>query len=218
MQTTDTETTLAPATTPDSPSGLTVTTGDLFSAYAVVLGKLKSITEKAAEFVDACVHAGKLLSKKRDELKGSESNFKTWIEQNQAETGFSRTTAYRLMAIYEARVSGPKHELSGPITSVEQAYLLLRDSEKEATTETQTTKPASGDREVAAIAKFKSAISGFWKAITHRPPDAWKPEEKSEFALDLRARAALVSQAKISADGITVREDGVIEIEVEEVK
>ena len=196
--------------------GLSVTAGDINSAYYSALGSLKVCVDKATEFVERCAYTGKLLTAKKEAV--GHGNWLAWLTENCPE--ISRKTAHRLMVIWkmkeEANVSRVRHlEITKPISSIYEVYCLLKSSEGELEVEGQETEPSTTPP--APPSKIAAAIARFWGAISRRPPEKWDKEERSGFLEDVRERARLIRENKLTDKGISVR-GNVIEIEVEEVR
>jgi hypothetical protein len=209
MQTgTDRSLVIQPNTTSES---CLITVGDIAGAYTVVLGKLRSIFEKSHEFANACIYAGKLLSRKREELKGTEVSFDSWIKDHRAETGISRPTAYRLIDVFDLReeltVSRVRQLEEVQIASVWQLRWFLKAAQEG--DEKKVEEAAQKKTATPAPSKVGQMFTRMFKLF--KDPKKVEPEEKNAFVENTADSVRLCHENGWKIPGL------VIDVETEDV-
>lgn len=168
-------------TTGQQDAGAIITASEISGAYLAAIGALVEVGKAAHIFAEKCEKVGGMLLKKKQETAGG---WLAWLEANCPE--ISARTAQRLIKIHQimADASRGTHKLELParLDSIRGLYDALQ-ADKNGPEETQTktkqeTKPSP----------LISALSGFWRVITKRPPEKWEAEERQEFLIDLAER------------------------------
>ncbi|MBE2180295.1 MAG: hypothetical protein IAE97_07470 [Chthoniobacterales bacterium] len=186
-----------PTTSSGNAAVTTVTAAEISEAYAKAAHSLVGVATASEQFVAACVTAGSMLRAKRDEIK---TDWLRWLAENCPE--ISQPTASRLMTISARYSRGNSPQLPDRLSSIRALYDTLQET-AEAGKKNDKAKAVKKDNAASAAKAIKNAISGFWEAVTKRPPKDWSEDERYGFLTDLAAREKIRDEHgwQLPADG-----------------